>query len=65
MVKDTILGFIEPHAKTSELFLDLNLHCKWGFDGSTGQSQYKQYQIIQQALMIILIFYHVSSLGFE
>ncbi|CAF1074063.1 unnamed protein product [Brachionus calyciflorus] len=45
---------------TSELFLDLNLHCKWGFDGSTGQSQYKQYQIIQQALMIIPVFYHIS-----
>ncbi|CAF0958084.1 unnamed protein product, partial [Brachionus calyciflorus] len=43
MVKDTISGFIEPHAVTSELVLDLNLHCKWGFDGSTGQSEYKQF----------------------
>lgn len=41
-IKDTISGIIEPHSDTNELVLDLDLHCKWGFDGSTGQSQYKQ-----------------------
>lgn len=41
-VKDTISGFVEPNLETSELVFDLNLHSKWGFDGSTGQSQYKQ-----------------------
>lgn len=41
-IRETIFGTIEPDKNNNELVLELNLRCKWGFDGATGQSQYKQ-----------------------
>lgn len=40
-IKQTICGTVEPNAN-NDLAVDLKLTCKWGFDGATGQSQYKQ-----------------------
>ena len=38
---DNIIKTIEPNEK-DELAVEFTMNCKWGFDGSTGQSQYKQ-----------------------
>ena len=41
-IKETIFGKTEPGTDSNVLGVDLELSCKWGFDGATGQSQYKQ-----------------------
>jgi hypothetical protein len=41
-VKESICGEIKPSADNANLVVDLRLCCKWGFDGATGQSHYKQ-----------------------
>lgn len=40
-VSEVIFSTFEPKSDC-ELAVDYRLCCKWGFDGATGQSQYKQ-----------------------
>lgn len=42
-VKKQILGDCETNRSYLERTKELSLKCKWGFDGSTGQSRYKQH----------------------